>query len=115
MSSEITCTRCSRPAAALERTPYPGELGEELQDKVCLRCWEEWQQMEVMVINELRLDFMDPKSQDILVGHMREFLCLDGTPDGGPPSGAAPTDGPLFEGAPYNGPAPDGSPDGTDE
>lgn len=65
--------------------------------------------MEVMVINELRLDFMDPKSQDVLVQHMRDFLCLDGTPDGGPPSGAAPTDGPLFEGVPYNGPAPDDS------
>ena len=60
--------------------------------------------MEVMVINELRLDFMDPKSQDTIVRHMREFLCLDGMPPGGPPSGAAPTDGPLIEGAPYNGP-----------
>jgi Fe-S cluster biosynthesis and repair protein YggX len=31
-----------------------------------------------MVINELRLDFMDPKSLDILTQHLREFLCLDG-------------------------------------
>ena len=71
--------------------------------------------MEVMVINELRLDFMDPKSQDTIVRHMREFLCLDGMPAGGPPSGAAPTDGPLIEGAPYNGPGSETKPTGGSE
>jgi Fe-S cluster biosynthesis and repair protein YggX len=30
--------------------------------------------MEVMVINELRLNFMDPASQEILNQHMRDFL-----------------------------------------
>jgi Fe-S cluster biosynthesis and repair protein YggX len=30
--------------------------------------------MEVMVINELRLNFMDPASQETLNRHMREFL-----------------------------------------
>jgi len=60
--------------------PYPGELGVEIREKVCGQCWAEWQQTEVIVINELRLDFMDPSSQDILVQHMREFLGLDGEP-----------------------------------
>ena len=30
--------------------------------------------MEVMVINELRLNFMDPAAQDVLHRRMREFL-----------------------------------------
>jgi Fe-S cluster biosynthesis and repair protein YggX len=30
--------------------------------------------MEVMVINELRLNFMDPGAQEVLSKHMREFL-----------------------------------------
>jgi Fe-S cluster biosynthesis and repair protein YggX len=30
--------------------------------------------MEVMVINELRLNFMDPGAQETLNKHMREFL-----------------------------------------
>jgi Fe-S cluster biosynthesis and repair protein YggX len=30
-----------------------------------------------MVINELRLNFMDPKAPDILHLHMREFLGLE--------------------------------------
>ena len=45
---------------------------------LCADCWAEWQNMEVMVINELRLNFMDPKSQDVLDEHMRKFFFLDG-------------------------------------
>jgi Fe-S cluster biosynthesis and repair protein YggX len=32
-----------------------------------------------MVINELKLNFMEPTAQEILTSHMREFLALDGT------------------------------------
>jgi len=35
--------------------------------------------MEVMVINELRLDFMNPRAPQILNQHMRQFLMLDDT------------------------------------
>lgn len=78
MSASVACARCKRPdAPALERQVYPGALGEEIAQRVCRDCWAEWQQMEVMVINELRLNFMDPQSQEVLAQHMREFLGLD--------------------------------------
>jgi len=77
MSETIQCLRCKREAPALTSSPYPGELGEELMEKTCAGCWAEWQRVEIMVINELRLDFMDAKSQEILIQHLREFLCLD--------------------------------------
>ena len=73
----IDCVRCKRNSTPPEQVPYPGDLGEEIQTHVCASCWAEWEAMEVMVINELRLNFMDPKSADVLVQHMREFLCLD--------------------------------------
>lgn len=78
MSATVSCARCDRPEApALDKPVYPGPLGAEIQQRICQDCWAEWQQMEVMVINELRLNFMDPQSQDVLAQHMREFLCLD--------------------------------------
>ena len=83
MSGEVTCVRCQRTAAAIAVRPYPGALGDEILAKVCADCWHEWQQAEVMVINELRLNFMDPRSQEILARHMREFLFLDGPPQDG--------------------------------
>lgn len=71
----VHCARCGRPEApALTRRPMPGPLGAEIQEKVCADCWAEWQKVEVMVINELRLNFMDPGSQQTLNRHMREFL-----------------------------------------
>lgn len=83
--AELKCIRCQRQAAEIEGTPYPGALGEEIRAKICADCWAEWQHAEVMVINELRLNFMDPRSQDVLIKHMREFLFLDGPPSGPPP------------------------------
>ena len=41
---------------------------------VCADCWAEWEKHEVMVINELRLNFMDPRSADVLHQKLREFL-----------------------------------------
>ena len=62
----------------------PGGMGQRLMERVCSVCWEEWQAMEVMVINELRLNFMDPEAADTLAKHMREFLQL--TEDDAPSS-----------------------------
>lgn len=71
----VHCARCGRPEApALTRTPLPGKQGQEIRARICQDCWNEWEKMEVMIINELRLNFMDPASQEILSKHMREFL-----------------------------------------
>ena len=71
----IHCVRCGRPEApTLPRPPLPGRRGQEIREKICADCWGEWQRMEVMVINELRLNFMDPGSQETLNQHMRDFL-----------------------------------------
>lgn len=78
--STVTCARCRRTGPAFDEPPYPGELGREIRDRVCSSCWTEWQQAEVMVINELRLDFMDPRSAEILEQQMREFFGLGATP-----------------------------------
>lgn len=74
--SEIECVRCGRTRNPPDRVPYPGALGEEIRSKICTSCWAEWEAMEVMVINELRLNFMDPAATDTLTRQMREFLCL---------------------------------------
>jgi Fe-S cluster biosynthesis and repair protein YggX len=75
----VCCARCGRPEApALSRQPLPGKLGAEIRERICADCWSEWQRVEVMVINELRLNFMDPSSQETLTRHMKEFLFSGG-------------------------------------
>lgn len=78
----VQCARCGRPdAPALGRAPLPGPLGRELHERVCADCWKEWQRVEVMVINELRLNFMDPNAQSVLDQQLRVFFLLDGPTD----------------------------------
>ncbi|MEM1179842.1 MAG: Fe(2+)-trafficking protein [Acidobacteriota bacterium] len=85
----VDCTRCDKETPAAENVTYGGKVGEEIRKNVCQTCWQEWQGMEVMVINELRLNFMDPKALETLIQHMREYFrlaksegtsALDGTP-----------------------------------
>jgi Fe-S cluster biosynthesis and repair protein YggX len=79
MSATVHCARCGRPEApALARQPYPGKLGAEIRERICADCWAEWQKMEVMVINELRLNFMEPAAQETLSRHMKDFLFAGG-------------------------------------
>ncbi len=72
----VQCVRCGQEREAIQEVPYSGDLGEEIGAKVCAVCWQEWQQAEIMVINELKLDFMDPRANEILIQHLREFLAL---------------------------------------
>ena len=76
MTSSFQCIRCRREDGALEQAPIPGPAGAEIATKICASCWAEWLQMEVVVINELRLNFMEPRAQEILDAQMREFLGL---------------------------------------
>ncbi len=78
----VQCVRCGETAAAATGVPWGGALGDEIRAKVCGGCWSEWQAAEVMVINELRLNFMDPEAQDVLAAQMREFLMLGGSGGG---------------------------------
>jgi Fe-S cluster biosynthesis and repair protein YggX len=57
-------------------------MGQQVQASVCADCWGEWEKAEVMVINELRLNFMDPGAQQVLDRQMRDFLALDPPPGG---------------------------------
>lgn len=77
MADTVHCSRCKRDAERLSSPPLPGAPGVEIEQHVCSDCWTEWQNTEVMVINELRLNFMDPGAQQTLDRHMREFLGLE--------------------------------------
>lgn len=76
MTETITCSRCGEQRQPLDHPPFPGDLGKEIYGNVCADCWAEWRRAEVMVINELRLNFMDPTAQEILSSQLREFLNL---------------------------------------
>ena len=75
--ADVTCRRCSETRGGLDTAPYNDAMGRQIHDSVCTVCWEECKGMQVMVINENRLDLSDPRAQEMLENATREFLGLD--------------------------------------
>lgn len=77
---EIVCSRCGAHADPMAQPPTPNEIGREVQSKVCAACWQEWLRTQVMLINEYRLNLVDPQVRTALEKQLREFLHLDPSP-----------------------------------
>lgn len=73
----ITCRRCGQVKPKMAERPFKGPLGERVWAEVCQSCWQEWIPMGTKVINELRLNFADPRSAETYDQYMKEFLSLD--------------------------------------
>jgi len=63
MSAELTCVRCGRTAEPLPKPPLRGPLGFEIWPR-SVRLLVGLAADRVMVINELRLNFMIPPPRD---------------------------------------------------
>ncbi len=72
----ITCSRCGQESEAMPAPPMPTALGSEVQQRVCQTCWHEWLRTQVMLINEYRLNLVDPEARKALEGQLRAFLNL---------------------------------------
>lgn len=72
----ITCARCGATAAALPSPPLPTAVGREIHGRTCPSCWKAWLATQIMIINEYRLNLVDPEVRRRLEVEMRRFLCL---------------------------------------
>ena len=60
--------------------PFRSPLREEVLEKICDRCWQEWLKVQIKVINEFALNLGDSRSHDIIEAHARDFFGLSDTP-----------------------------------
>ncbi len=71
------CRRCgSNTAPRIAFAPWPGQLGRTIQEAVCDNCWNEWTAMQTRIINEYRLNVLDPAHKKALAEQMEYFLGL---------------------------------------
>ena len=76
--AEITCSRCGESKEAVQNTAfYRGAVREQLQAHACQDCWAEWIKMQIMLINEYRLNLMDPKTDEFLNKQVLAFFNID--------------------------------------
>jgi Fe-S cluster biosynthesis and repair protein YggX len=89
MPNLVMCTVLKREAPALDRAPYPGELGSRILSSVSAEGWQQWLERLVLIINENQLSTADPRHIEFIEEQMVGFLFGEGE-GGGVPSGFSP-------------------------
>ncbi len=75
----ISCSRCGQEKEAVVNTAfYRGEVRDALRAHACQDCWNEWIKMQIMLINEYRMNLMDPKSDEFLNKQVLSFFNIEG-------------------------------------
>ncbi|PWW10614.1 MULTISPECIES: oxidative damage protection protein [Pseudidiomarina] len=74
MSRTVYCDYLKQEAEGLDFQLYPGELGEKIFNNISKQAWAEWQKKQTMLINEKRLNLMDPNAREFLETQMQAFL-----------------------------------------
>ena len=72
------CSCCGKPGDAppAHRVPFPADVKQRVIESICAPCWQGWEEMEVKVINEYRLNFMEPEHRAMLQRACLEYLQL---------------------------------------
>jgi Fe-S cluster biosynthesis and repair protein YggX len=78
MSRTVHCVKLKREAAGLDLPPYPGELGKRIYENVSKQAWEDWLEHQKRLINEMRLNLMDPKARKYLAEQMERHFFGEG-------------------------------------
>jgi len=74
--AQITCARCGNEKEGLPEAPFENELGNEVLQKICQDCWQEWVGQQLMLMNEYMLDPTNDEHSRFLDDEMKKFLQL---------------------------------------
>ena len=79
MSRTVFCKKLNKEAEGLAFQTWPGELGKRVFENISAEGWGMWVNHQTMLINEYRLNPMDPKAKEMIVGEMEKFLFGEGS------------------------------------
>ena len=79
MSRTVQCSKLGREAEGLDFPPWPGDLGKRIYESISKEAWQLWIQHQTMIINEYRLNAMDPKAREMIAAEMEKFLFGEGS------------------------------------
>lgn len=75
----VFCQKLQKEGKALLRPPYPGELGKRIYESISLEAWQQWLRHQTLLINENRLNVLDPKARAFIETEMNKFLFEGGS------------------------------------
>ena len=74
----VHCVKFGKEMPGLERIPWKGDLGKRVYDNVSKEAWKLWLEHSKMIMNEYRLNPIDPNSQKIMGEQMEQFFFGEG-------------------------------------
>ncbi|MBA2655288.1 MAG: oxidative damage protection protein [Gammaproteobacteria bacterium] len=83
MTRTVFCKKLDAEELGLEFPPFPGDLGTEIYNNISKHAWQMWLSHQTMLINEYRLNMLEPEARQFLVDEMKKFLF--GTGSDAPP------------------------------
>lgn len=78
MTRMVACIKLGREAEGLDRPPYPGPLGQRVYEHVSKEAWAQWTKYQTMLINENRLNLMDPRARKYVAEQMEKYFFAGG-------------------------------------
>lgn len=74
MSRTVFCQHLNKEAEGLGFQLYPGDVGKRIFDNISKEAWTLWQKKQTMLINEKKMNMMEPNDRAFLEKAMVEFL-----------------------------------------
>jgi Fe-S cluster biosynthesis and repair protein YggX len=74
----VHCVKFGKDMPGLERVPWKGDLGKRVYESVSQEAWKMWIEHSKMLMNEYRLNPLDPQSQKIMEEQMEQFFFGEG-------------------------------------
>lgn len=74
MSRTVFCQNLQKEGEGLDFQLYPGEIGKRIFDNICKEAWTTWQKKQTMLINEKKMNMMNPDDRAFLETAMVEYL-----------------------------------------
>ena len=74
----VHCVKFDKDMPGLERVPWKGELGKRVYENVSQEAWKMWVDYSKMLMNEYRLNPLDPQSLKIMEEQMEQFFFGEG-------------------------------------
>ncbi len=79
MSRTVFCLKLKQELPGLISQPYPGPLGEKIYAHISAEAWTQWMRHQTMLINENRLNLLDPESRNFLAQELEKFCFGEGS------------------------------------
>ena len=74
MARNVFCSYLKQEAEGLDFQLYPGELGKRIFESISKQAWAEWIKKQTMLVNEKKLNMMNPEHRQLLEKEMVNFL-----------------------------------------